>query len=456
MTDIIRRQLTHPDSTNDSTNVPTPFVVRSKELEACICHECPRHNHKCSYHEVLKIAPDKRTKAMKAVIKSQELAFEAGKLLLSTRADTQALDMERLSILKGKLETSDEAVVMEKSIVKLIKAALLHHGTCVGNYFPCVLELDLRLGFAGVRDGFERPMGMNETLLKRAKPLSWLHLLAAVPILMAHVASKDLTRLIAAVQTASIALALMKGRSRHWEALFLPHGLSLWEYEVVVRMHQSQAILTMPAGMPRAAVPIYAPIFRANAERIYSVNPTNNSNLVYSTMLGITKGNRCQVLREAIKLADDDDGDDSSSICLRWIICHAILLGAEGSSFPVAEVLSIIRKARVAMLEAERWTDSKAMLLPEIYWPCLGVATRYSAAINEDPSFEHTRMPAYASSADLDSEKRHVMCAHCDQMYHLLKKCSGCQSVGYWCKKCQIIDWKAGHQHGCKQHKQPD
>ena len=65
-------------------------------------------------HRVLKVDPDKRTKAMEVGIKSQELATEAGRLLLSTRAKTQQLDMDRLCDLKGNLETSDEAVVMDK------------------------------------------------------------------------------------------------------------------------------------------------------------------------------------------------------------------------------------------------------------------------------------------------------------------------------------------------------
>lgn len=72
------------------------------------------HNDRCSYHRVLTLQPDKRTKAMKAAIQSQDLVFEAGKLLLSTRAYTQELDEERLSNLKGKFETSEEAAVMEK------------------------------------------------------------------------------------------------------------------------------------------------------------------------------------------------------------------------------------------------------------------------------------------------------------------------------------------------------
>ncbi|BDA50006.1 probable programmed cell death protein 2 at C-terminar half [Coccomyxa sp. Obi] len=385
---------------------------------------------------------------MKAVIDSQKLTFEAGRLLLSTRADTQELDKERLCNLKGDLETSEEAVVMKESIVKLIKAARLHHGSCNGNHFPSVLELYLRLGFTGVRDGYDCPMGRNETLLKRAKSLSWLHLLAAVPILMALVSSRDPMRLAAAVQTASIALALMKGRSRRWEALFLLHGLSLWEYEVVVRMHQSHAILMMPDGMPTAAVPIYAPIFKSNAERIYRMQPTNTMNLMYCTMLGVGKGKQSQVIREALKMADGD-GDDSSSICLRWAYCHAILLGAEGPSFPVAEALLFIRKAHAAMEKVESWTNPMAMLLPEIYWPCLGVTACYSTAIKEDPSFGH-RMPAYASSADLSREERHVMCAVCDKMCYPLKKCSVCQNAGYCSKKCQIRDWRAGHKEMCK------
>lgn len=70
--------------------------------------------------------------------------------------------------------------------------------------------------------GYGRPMERNETPLDRAKALSWLHLLAAVPILMARVLDRDPMRLTAAVQTASIALALMKDGSTRWEALFLP------------------------------------------------------------------------------------------------------------------------------------------------------------------------------------------------------------------------------------------
>ncbi|BDA50002.1 hypothetical protein COCOBI_15-1300 [Coccomyxa sp. Obi] len=292
---------------------------------------------------------------MKAVIKSQELAFEAGRLLLTTRAYTQQLDKERLVKLKGKFETSEEAVVMEKSIVKLIKAALLHHGTCTGNYHPCVLELDLRLGFAGFKDGFTRALDGDERSLERSKCLSWLHLLAAVPIVMALVSGRDPMRLGVAVQIAETALAFMKDDSRRWEALLEPQGLSLWEYELVVRMHQLFAIYTMPAGMPTAAV-----------------------------------------LRQAIKVADDD-GDDSSSVCLRHILCHAIFLGAEGPSFMVAEVTAILKKAVAAMKKAESWTNPIVVLPPEIYWPCVGVAVHWKAVIREDPSFWQSRMPAYAS-----------------------------------------------------------
>lgn len=57
----------------------------------------------------------------------------------------------------------------------------------------------------------------DETPVDRAKSLSWLHLLAAVPILMAS--GKDPLHLTTAVQSASIALALMEHGSRRWEAL---------------------------------------------------------------------------------------------------------------------------------------------------------------------------------------------------------------------------------------------
>lgn len=54
-----------------------------------------------------------------------------------------------------------------------------------------------------------------------------------------------------------------------------------------------------------------------------------------------------QVLRKAIKVADDN-GDDIPSVALRWILCWCILLGAEGPSFAVAEVRSLIKRVRVA------------------------------------------------------------------------------------------------------------
>ncbi len=73
---------------------------------------------------------------------------------------------------------------------------------------------------------------------------------------------------------------------------------------MVVRMHQSHAILMMPAGMPRTAVAIYAPIFKANAKRTYSVQPTNNRNLMYCILLGIGKGKQVQV-RNSSQLASE-------------------------------------------------------------------------------------------------------------------------------------------------------
>lgn len=63
------------------------------------------------------------------------------------------------------------------------------------------------------------PMERDESSWDRAKSLSWLHLLAAVPILMAHVATMHPRRLLAATQTATIALALMELNKRRWEPL---------------------------------------------------------------------------------------------------------------------------------------------------------------------------------------------------------------------------------------------
>ncbi len=65
-------------------------------------------------------------------------------------------------------------------------------------------------------------MERNETPLERAKFLSWLHLLGAVPMLMARLAANDIGTYTGAVQIASIALALMETNNRRWEALLIP------------------------------------------------------------------------------------------------------------------------------------------------------------------------------------------------------------------------------------------
>lgn len=63
----------------------------------------------------------------------------------------------------------------------------------------------------------------------------------------------------------------------------------------------------------------------------------------------------------------------------------------------------------------DSWTNPRAMLLPETFRPCMAVLAHYSAAIKEDPSFLLSRMDAYASAADLESETRHVMwCLSCN------------------------------------------
>lgn len=70
----------------------------------------------------------------------------------------------------------------------------------------------------------------------------------------------------------------------------------------------------------------------------------------------------------------------------------------------------LLYHARAAMDAAESWTHPTAFIMPHNYWPCLGVVARYRAAIKKDPSLAHRTIRAYASSADLDSEKRHVKC----------------------------------------------
>ncbi len=58
----------------------------------------------------------------------------------------------------------------------------------------------------------------------------------------------------------------------------------------------------MPAGLPTTAVAIYAPIFKANARRTYSVQPTNNWNLMHCILLEIGNGKQLKV-RSSSQLA---------------------------------------------------------------------------------------------------------------------------------------------------------
>lgn len=90
-----------------------PFQVHSDELENGVC-ETHSIGIKCSYHAVLSIAPEERSAAMKATVKSHDLVIEAGKLLLTTRARTQDEENDRLGRLRGVVEGSEEGAVLEK------------------------------------------------------------------------------------------------------------------------------------------------------------------------------------------------------------------------------------------------------------------------------------------------------------------------------------------------------
>lgn len=61
--------------------------------------------------------------------------------------------------------------------------------------------------------------------------------------------------------------------------------------------------------------------------------------------------NMRHALLEAVKAADQRD-DEIMGSRLKWQLCYAILLGAEGATFPVSRILSIIKQASLDMLSS--------------------------------------------------------------------------------------------------------
>lgn len=175
-------------------------MVHSDQLEKCVC-ETYITGRKCPYHAVLKVAPEERSAAMKAVVESHDLVIETGQLLLTTRAHTQLEDVDRLHLIRGAVEASEEGAVLEKvynyshtdthslsccafiqqyssqggcrgplpavgcfllltrdtlheqGAVKLIKAALLHRGVNVHIPLAPMEEFGARLTFCGLAEG---------------------------------------------------------------------------------------------------------------------------------------------------------------------------------------------------------------------------------------------------------------------------------------------------------------
>ncbi|CAL8465191.1 g4726 [Coccomyxa elongata] len=149
---LLRNQYTYPNSYQYLSTVPiSPFQIHSDELEKCVC-ETHSTGRICPYHEALKVAPQERSGAMKAVVESHDLAIEAGQLLLTTRAHTQHEDFDKLVRLRGAVEASEEGVVLGKAAVKLIKAALLHRGISMHIPLAPLSEFSIRLAYSGLTE----------------------------------------------------------------------------------------------------------------------------------------------------------------------------------------------------------------------------------------------------------------------------------------------------------------
>ncbi|BDA50304.1 hypothetical protein COCOBI_15-4330 [Coccomyxa sp. Obi] len=391
---------------------------------------------------------------MRAVVESHDLVIEAGQLHLTTRAHTLDEDLVRLKKLRGAVETSGEGAMLEKAAPKLIKAALLHHGISVHIPLALLQEFSLRILGSWLVGGF-RPLEEDETAEQRAQGLSWLHLVTSVPLIMWQIKVKMDCK--GAIATASIALALLAEEGRNWESLLEMHGLTMWDVELVLRMHLSQALLYFrDMDLPLAERTFYRTSFIDNATCVYKREPTHPVNVNF--FIEFCSGElACLLLRIVIGLADKR-GDHQIGSMMRWHLCYIILTGGEGQVVSVAKILKLVKEAQTAMEQAARWGADSPMTpakAPATYWPCLGFAARCKAAIKAVPSFAQSTVDAFESPEVLDREKRHVMCAQCASLSDKLQKCGDCELVDYCSKECQVKHWKAGHKRACRGRQAP-
>ncbi|BDA50303.1 hypothetical protein COCOBI_15-4320 [Coccomyxa sp. Obi] len=312
---------------------------------------------------------------MRAVVESHELVIEAGQLLLTTRAHTVDEDLDRLKRLRGAVEASEEGAVLEKVYnlhtlrAVVSKAAMLFHAR---NSSHCGLRALSPCGFGRLGEG--------ETAEQRARGLSWLHLVTSVPLIM------------------------WQSRGIH------RHGLTMWDLELVLRLHLSQALLIFKhKELPLAGRFKYKTSFIDNVTCIYKREPTHPVN-VNSFIEFCSSDLACQLLRIVIAKADKR-GDYQVGSMMRWHLCAVILTGGEGQVVPVAKILKLVKEAHTAMEQAARWGADSPMTptkAPYTYWPCLGFAMRCKAAIKADPSFAQSTVRTFGSREKLALEMRHI------------------------------------------------
>lgn len=79
---------------------------------------------KCCYCEALKLAPEDRSGAMRAMVESQNLQLEACKLLLASRASTPAEEMQRLNKI-AQQDNSKEADMLTQVCTSVVNPYFL-------------------------------------------------------------------------------------------------------------------------------------------------------------------------------------------------------------------------------------------------------------------------------------------------------------------------------------------
>ncbi|PRW57455.1 N-lysine methyltransferase SMYD2 [Chlorella sorokiniana] len=130
-----------------------------------------------------------------------------------------------------------------------------------------------------------------------------------------------------------------------------------------------------------------------------------------------------------------------------YTIAFYMLHGAEGPTWPLAEVRSLVQQALRSFRLCKAWQFSDNFLLEWLKQLQRQVAEAAAAR----PGAE--RLPLVASLEDtgVPGSSPPPSCDACGQESPKLRRCAACQERAYCCRECQVDDWKRGHKAECAQ-----